>query len=56
MIDFGPRRFAVWREIKAEAATEIANIPEVVYLERGPVDEVFKDNILHFVQSYFRHY
>lgn len=44
MVDCGPGRVAIWREIKAENAGEIAKVLEEVFLERGPVTEVLMDN------------
>ena len=44
MIDCGPGRFAIWRELKMENAAEVGTILNEVFLERGPVDEVLMDN------------
>ena len=47
MVDCGPGRFVVWRELKGETATEICHELELFY-ERGPVDELLMDNALAF--------
>ncbi|XP_076036529.1 uncharacterized protein LOC143022271 [Oratosquilla oratoria] len=44
MVDCGPGRFGIWRELKAETGEEIARVINEVFLERGPVDEVLMDN------------
>ncbi|XP_076030373.1 uncharacterized protein LOC143018669 [Oratosquilla oratoria] len=44
MVDCGPGRFGIWRELKAETGEEIARVMNEVFLERGPVDEVLMDN------------
>ena len=44
MVDCGPGRVAIWRELKAENAEEIARLLNEIFLERGPVEEVLMDN------------
>ena len=44
MIDCGPGRVAIWRELRTETAVEIGSILNEIFLERGPVDEVLMDN------------
>lgn len=44
MVDCGPGRVAIWRELRAENGEEIAGVMNEVFLERGPVDEVLVDN------------
>lgn len=44
MVDCGPGRVAIWRELRAENAEEIAGVLNEIFLERGPVDEVLMDN------------
>ena len=44
MVDCGPGRVAIWRELRAENAEEIARILNEVFLERGPVEQVLMDN------------
>ena len=54
MVDCGPGRFAVWREIKSETAWEIGKIVEEVFLERGPVAELLMDNGPAFRSEVFK--
>ncbi|XP_076056355.1 uncharacterized protein LOC143034304 [Oratosquilla oratoria] len=44
MVDCGPGRFGIWRELKAETGEEIERVMNEIFLERGPVDEVLMDN------------
>ena len=44
MIDCGPGRLAIWRELHAESASAVAEELEKVMLERGPVMEVIMYN------------
>ena len=44
MMDCGPGRVAIWREIRSETAGEIARTVNEVFLERGPVEELLMDN------------
>ena len=48
MVDCGPGRFVVWRELKGETATEICHELDELFYERGQVDELFMDNALAF--------
>ena len=48
MVDCGPGRFVVWRELKGETATEICHELDKLFYERGPVDELLTDNVLPF--------
>ena len=48
MVDCGPGRFVLWRELKGESAAEICKELENVFYERGPVAEVLMDNALAF--------
>ena len=48
MVDCGPGRFVVWRELKGETATEICHELDKLFYERGPVDELLMDNALAF--------
>lgn len=43
LLDCGPGRVAIWRELRAENAEEIAGILNGIFLERGPVEEVLMD-------------
>ena len=51
MVDCGPGRFAIWRRMKGETATEICGELEQVFLERGPVAEALLDNSPAFKSS-----
>ena len=44
MVDCGPGRFAIWRELRREIAGNVVAILNEVFLERGPVEEVLMDN------------
>ena len=44
MVDCGPGRLAIWKELGAESADNIGRVLNGVFLERGPVDEVLTDN------------
>lgn len=48
LIDCGPSRFAIWREVCSENAAEIVKILDELFRERGPVDELLSDNGLGF--------
>ena len=48
MVDCGPGRFVIWRELKGETATEICHELDELFYERGPVDELLMDNALAF--------
>ncbi|XP_076036043.1 uncharacterized protein LOC143021997 [Oratosquilla oratoria] len=54
MVDCGPGRFGIWRELKAETGEEIARVMNEVFLERGPVDEVLMDNGNGFFRAAYR--
>lgn len=44
MVDCGPGRFAIWRELRRETADCVTTLLNEVFLERGPVDELLMDN------------
>ena len=44
VVDCGPGRFAVWREIKNESADCVVGLLNEIYLERGPPEELLMDN------------
>ena len=48
IVDCGPSRIAIWRELRRETAEEIATALESIFFERGPVDEVLMDNSTAF--------
>ena len=54
MIDCGPGRLAIWRELHAESASAVAEELEKVLLERGPVTEVIMDNGTVFRSEIFQ--
>lgn len=53
LVDCGPGRFAIWREIQAEMADIIVKELEI-FLEHGPVEEVLMDNVAAFCSEVFR--
>ena len=54
MIDCGPGRPAIWRELHAESASAFAEELEKVMLECGPVMEVIMDNSTVFRSEMFQ--
>ena len=48
IVDCGPGRFAIWREVKRETARCVYNELHQIFLERGPVDEIILDNAASF--------
>jgi transposase InsO family protein len=44
MVDCGPSRFAIWREVVSENAASVIRVLHEIFLERGPVEEVLMDN------------
>ena len=54
MIDCGPGRLAIWRELHAELASVVAEELEKVMLECGPVIEVIMDNGTVFHSEIFQ--
>ena len=54
MIDCGPGRLAIWRELHAESASAVAEELEKVMLECGPVMEVIMDNGTVFRSEIFQ--
>lgn len=44
LVDCGPGRFAVWRELRTEAAPNVCKILDEVFKERGPPSELLMDN------------
>ena len=48
MVDCGPGRFAIWRELRNETAHSICKEIEQVFRERGAVDELLMDNATAF--------
>ena len=54
MIDRGPGRLAMWREMHAESASAVAEELEKGMLERGPVTEVIMNNDTVFHSEIFQ--
>ena len=48
MVDCGPSRFAVWREVVSENAGCVVHILNEVFRKRGPVKELLLDNSTTF--------
>ena len=48
VVDCGPGRFAIWRELKRETSRSVYKELQQIFRERGPVDEVLMDNALSF--------
>ena len=48
MIDCGPSRFAVWRELTNERAENVVRELNSLFLEMGPVDTILMDNGTQF--------
>ena len=48
IVDCGPGRFALWRELKNETSHAICKELEQIFCERGPADEVLMDNATAF--------
>jgi hypothetical protein len=44
VVDCGPSRFAIWRELQSESAECIAEQLKQIFLERGPPAELLMDN------------
>ena len=53
MVDCGPSRFAIWRELKRENSQCIIAELEEVFMERGPVNEILMDNATVFRSEEF---
>ena len=48
MVDCGPGRFMIWRQLKGETATEVCREINNVFFERGMVRELLMDNARAF--------
>lgn len=48
VIDCGPSRFAIWRELTGESGKETADKLREIFLERGPPIEIISDNGTNF--------
>ena len=51
LVDCGPSRFSIWRQIPSESAAEIVRVLEELFRERGPVSELLMDNGTAFRSS-----
>ena len=54
IVDCGPGRYAIWRELKRETSQCICLQLQMIFRERGPVDEVLMDNAAAFHSSELR--
>ena len=48
MVDCGPSRFAIWRQVRTESAADIVAQLRSVVIERGPCEELLMDNSTAF--------
>ncbi len=48
MVDCGPGRFMIWRQLKGETAAEVCREIDSVFFERGTVRELLMDNACAF--------
>ena len=48
LVDCGPGRFAIWREIPSETAEVIVKNLQQIFYEHGPVKEILMDNATAF--------
>ena len=53
LVDCGPGRFAIWRELRSEGAEVVAGVINEIFLERGAVEEVLMDNATIFHSQVF---
>ena len=53
MVDCGPGRFAIWRQLKSETTQCIITEMKQIFFERGPVSEVLLDNATVFRSQLF---
>lgn len=54
VVDCGPGRFAIWRELRNEGAEFVAGVLNEIFLERGAVEEVLMDNATIFHSQVFK--
>ena len=48
IIDCGPGRYAIWREVPNETAEAVVKSLEQIFFEHGPVNEILMDNATAF--------
>ena len=53
LIDCGPSRFAIWRQLRLQTSASITGQLEVVFSERGAPKELLTDNDTAFRSSIF---
>lgn len=53
MIDCGPSRFVIWRQLRAQDTVAIVNRLEEIFYERGAPSEILLDNATNFRSRYF---
>ena len=56
LVDCGPSRFAIWRELGREDGPCIVRQLESVFYERGPCGEILADNALAFTGRVFEEF
>ena len=56
VVDCGPGRFAIWREMYNETAGIIVKNLEQILFERGPVHEMLMDNATAFKSKLLREF
>ncbi|MEL6803533.1 MAG: reverse transcriptase-like protein, partial [Bacteroidota bacterium] len=44
IVDCGPGRLAIWKELRTETAIEIAQVLAEIFMERGPPEQIILDN------------
>ena len=53
MIDCGPSRFAVWRELHSQTSNTVVNTLQQVFFDRGAPEEILTDNDTAFKSATF---
>lgn len=56
IVDCGPGRFAIWKDLRYETAQLVTLILNEVFLERGPVEELLMDNSAVFRSEKMREF
>ena len=56
IIDCGPGRFAIWREVKKETSEVVISNLEQIFYERGPPKEILMDNATAFRSAKMREF
>ena len=55
IVDCGPSRFAIWREVRSENACEICDHLVEIFRERGPPSQLLMDNSPAFRSVSYTH-